>query len=479
MLMLTKTNKYFITTPIYYVNSQPHIGHAYTTVAVDVLARYHRLKGEQVFFLTGTDEHGAKIAEAAKKADQEPQEFCDQVANQFKQAWQALNIDYSYFIRTTDPTHEQGVVAFLAKLKQVGFLYEADYCGLYCVGCEKFITEKELINGQCPDHKQAPQKISEKNWFFKLKEFLPKIEKLIESDQVLIRPVNAKKEVLGLFKQGLEDFSVSRQNVSWGIKLPWDQSQTIYVWVDALLNYWTALRNKAPSPLKRGRAGKGDDPQEFWPPDLHIMAHDILKFHAVYWPAMLLAAGLALPRRIFIHGYFTINDQKMSKTLGNVIAPQELIKKFGIDATRYLLLAQFPFGNDGDISMDKLVETYNAELANGLGNLVARVAKFRIKNLELRIKHNDDERYQKLMADLDLYGVIRLAQEKIQECNSQINKIQPWKIKDKAEQEKVLKPIIKEILFINQCLAPIMSTVSQKITEIFRTGKSEILFPRI
>jgi len=472
--------KYFITTPIYYVNSQPHIGHAYTTVAADVLARYHRLMGEQVFFLTGTDEHGAKIAEATKKADQKPQEFCDQVANQFKQAWQALNIDYSYFIRTTDPAHEQGVVAFLAKLKQVGFLYEADYCGLYCVGCEKFITEKELINGQCPDHKQAPQKISEKNWFFKLKEFLPKIEKLIESDQLLIRPVNAKKEVLGLFKQGLEDFSVSRQNVLWGIKLPWDKSQTIYVWVDALLNYWTALRNKAPSPPERGRAGKGDDPQEFWPPDLHIMAHDILKFHAIYWPAMLLAVGLELPRQIFIHGYFTINGQKMSKTLGNVIAPQELIKKFGVDATRYLLLAQFPFGNDGDISMDKLVETYNAELANGLGNLVARTAKFKIKSSKLKVEESEDHlRYEKLMDSLDLYGVIKLAQEKIQECDGQINKIQPWKIKDKTEQEKVLKPIIKEILFISQCLAPIMPTVSQKITEIFKTGQTAILFPRI
>jgi len=491
-------NKFFITTPIYYVNSQPHIGHAYTTVAVDVLARYHRLKGEQVFFLTGTDEHGAKICQAAQKAGHQEQKFCDLISEQFKQVWRALNIDYSYFIRTTDREHEKGVVEFLTQLKDEGFLYEADYGGLYCVGCEKFMTEKELIDGRCPDHQREPEKISEKNWFFKLKEFLPRIEKLITDDQILIQPANAKKEVLGLFKQGLEDFSVSRQNVSWGIKLPWDQSQTIYVWVDALLNYWTALQNNNTVILngaQRSEESQGlndniqgsfvgsrspqDDLRHFWPPDLHIMSHDILKFHAVYWPAMLLAAGLALPRQIFIHGYFTINGQKMSKTIGNVIVPQELIKKFGVDATRYLLLAQFPFGNDGDISLDRMIETYNAHLANGLGNLVARVAKFGFKIQDSRFKNNSEEQYQKLMADLDLYGVVKLAQEKIQECDGQINKIQPWKIKDKPEQEKVLKPIIKEILFISRCLAPIMLTTSQKIVEIFKTGQSEILFPRI
>ncbi|MEK7104134.1 MAG: methionine--tRNA ligase, partial [Patescibacteria group bacterium] len=321
--------KIYLTTPIYYVNSRPHIGHAYATLAVDVLARYYRSLGKEVFFLTGTDEHGAKIFEAAQKANKTPQEFCDEISGLFKTAWQNLNIDYSYFIRTTDKNHEEKVTEFLNVLKNNGYLYEGEYAGKYCVGCEKFVTDKDLIDGKCPDHKCEPQDVSEENWFFKLRQLLPKIQELIEQDKILIRPEKAKSEVLGVIKQGLDDISISRKTVSWGVKLPWEESQTVYVWVDALLNYWTALQN----------LGK----TEFWPVDLHLVGRDILKFHCIFWPALLLAyygedAIGQLPKQIFCHGYFTIDGQKMSKTIGNVVDPNDLIKKYGVDATRYLLL---------------------------------------------------------------------------------------------------------------------------------------------
>lgn len=352
--------KFYLTTPIYYVNARPHIGHAYTTLAADVIARFRKMAGDDVFFLAGTDEHGAKVAEAARAAGKPPQKFADEVADEFQLAWKNLGIEYSDFIRTTEPRHEQGAAAFLSLLKDKGALYEGEYRGLYCTGCENFITEKELADGLCPIHKKAPEQVAEKNLFFKLADYLSKVEELIKEDKILIRPDFAKKEALGLVKQGLADFSVSREKVKWGIKLPWDSSQTIYVWVEALLNYITG----------RGYPKLAKDS---WPADLQLIGKDILKFHAIFWPAMLLAAGLEPPRQLFAHGYFTIDGEKMSKTLGNVIDPNALVKEYGADAARYLLLSQFPFGQDGDIKAERFKEQYNADLANGLGNLVSRV----------------------------------------------------------------------------------------------------------
>ncbi len=305
-----------ITTPIYYVNDKPHIGHAYTTLAVDVLTRFFRLRKKEVFFLTGTDEHGAKIAQTAKALGITPKELCDKNSELFKEAWKNLGIKYDYFIRTTDKRHEEAVKKFVAKLKDKNAIYEKEYTGLYCTGCEKFLTEKELVDGLCPDHKTRPEKISEKNYFFKLKDYLQKVESLIKNNKLKIGPENAKKETLGLFKQSLEDFSVSRQKVEWGIDLPFDTNQTVYVWVDALLNY---------------RTGDGSKTFEnYWKNGIviHLLAKDILKFHAIYWPAMLLAADEKVPDEEFIHGFFTINGQKMSKTLGNIIDPNDLVKKF-------------------------------------------------------------------------------------------------------------------------------------------------------
>ncbi|NIN00885.1 MAG: methionine--tRNA ligase [candidate division Zixibacteria bacterium] len=362
-----------VTTPIYYVNDKPHIGQAYTTVAADVLARFHRAGGEETFFLTGTDEHGSKVEETAKSLGKTPRELCDLNVEHFKKAWKSLDISYDYFVRTTDARHEKAVEKLLSLLYKATaengekVIYAGEYTGLYCVGCEKFITEKELVDGLCPDHLQPPKKVTEKNYFFRLSSYLKQVEKLIREDKLSISPEERKKETLGLFKQGLEDFSISREKVAWGIPLPFDPKQNAYVWVDALPNYISAV-------------GYGDDSEQFkrwWKEGrvVHLIGKDILKFHAIFWPGILLASKENPPDQIFIHGFFTIDGQKMSKTLRNVISPEFLVNRYGPDGTRYLLLTQFPFGQDGDIQVGRFAEKYNADLANDLGNLVSRTLK--------------------------------------------------------------------------------------------------------
>ncbi|MDP2934618.1 MAG: methionine--tRNA ligase [bacterium] len=471
-------NKILITTPIYYVNDKPHWGHAYTTVAADVLTRFFRIQGNEVFFLTGTDEHGAKVAESAEKLGKNPKVLCDDNSEAYKIAWEKLGIEYDYFIRTTDKIHEEKVVEFLKELKDKNAVYEKEYEGLYCVGCEKFLTEKDLVDGKCPDHKTEPKKIAEKNYFFKLTNYLGKIEKLISKDQLLIQPEIAKKEVLGLFKQRLEDFSISRQKekVRWGIDLPFGENQTVYVWVDALLNYCTGNGTKEfDTYWEKGKV-------------IHVLGKDILKFHAIFWPAMLLAAGKNIPQREFIHGFFTFNGQKMSKTIGNVIDPSEIVDKFGVDATRYLLLSQFPFGQDGDVKKEKFVEKYNSDLANGLGNLVARVLtlanKYGIKDgksekeIEKRIK-GVKEVYEKDMQDFRLFEALEEIWKLIGFCDKYIEENKPWQITDKKKLETVLSNLLYCISEIADLIAPFLPETSEKIKNQLKTGKSEILFPRL
>lgn len=360
----------YITTPIYYVNDKPHIGHAYTTVVADYLVRANRVLGRRAFFLTGTDEHGARIAEVAAKNNMTPQQWCDEHSAKFSEAWSRLAIVPDGFIRTTDQRHERGVTRMLQRLKEAHgpdgqpVVYEGEYTGLYCMGCEKFITEKELVDGHCPLHPEPPRRLTERNYFFRLSSFLPVLEDRIKEGGIAILPEERRREVLGLFKQGLEDFSISREKVSWGIPLPFDPTQNAYVWVDALPNYITAI-------------GYGDDPDQFtaWWQDaqiVHLLGKDILKFHAIYWPAMLMAVGEKVPDTLFIHGYFTVNGQKMSKSFGNVIDPNEMVLQFGADGTRHLLLTQFQFGQDGDVKADEFIRQFNADLANDLGNLVSR-----------------------------------------------------------------------------------------------------------
>ncbi|MFH1667439.1 MAG: class I tRNA ligase family protein [Candidatus Komeilibacteria bacterium] len=470
--------KFYITTPIYYVNDEPHIGHAYTTIVGDVLARYHRQIGDQVFYLTGTDEHGAKIAESAAKKNMAPQDFCDQNALKFQETWQALNISNDQFIRTTDKRHEDAVVTIFQTLYDRGFLEEREYEGMYCVGCEKFLNTRDLVDGKCPDHKRIPEIIKEKNWFFKLEQFLPKIEELVRQDKIEILPPSRQNEVLGLIREGvMKDFSVSRQKsqVSWGIELPFDRDQISYVWIDALSNYITAI----------GYPVRQDKFEEWWPADLHLMAQDILKFHTIYWPAILMALDLPLPKTMFIHGFFTINGEKMSKSLGNVIKPQVLVDKFGADAARYLLLSQFPFGQESDIREDIFVERYNADLANGYGNAVARVTNLIEKN-KLQIKLNKDmswldslaEEYNSYRFDL----VLNKIQSKLQELDGYITKTMPWKVTNTSELITILSNAANELWMVSQALLPFMPNIAQQVIgtlEADQIVKAPPLFPRI
>lgn len=477
-------NKFYITTPIYYVNDKPHIGHAYTTIVADVLARYWRDKigKDNVYFLTGTDEHGLKVAEVAKKNKLTPQEFTDQISQEFKNAWKNLNISYDDFIRTTEARHKKIVINILNKLKDSDALYEADYSGLYCVGCEKFLNPSELVDGLCPDHRRVPETVTEKNWFFKLSDYLPKIKKDIESGNLVIYPETRKNEVLGLLsKQDLPDFSISRstKSVPWGVDLPWDSTQKAYVWVDALSNYITALG------FPDGKLYKN-----FWPVDIQVMALDILKFHAVYWPAILMALNISLPKKLAIHGFFTINGQKMSKTLGNVVSPQELVDKYGAEATKYLILSQFSFGQESDIKVSDFTTKYNADLVNGLGNLVNRVTKMiedyqagqinKLKKIDFINQVNqkiEDLKFREAL--LDIWQVI-------QESNSLIDQTKPWELYKNNEQEKlsaILQTLSDNLYSIALALQPFMPQTSDKISKIMTAKKItkpvDILFNRI
>ena len=475
---------FYITTPIYYVNDVPHIGHAYTTIAADVLSRFYRMAGRETYFLTGTDEHGTKVAEAARKAGLTPQEFCDRIVEKFKVVWKNLDIDYDYFIRTTSKRHEEGVQKFLSVLNEAktddgrDVIYSDYYEGLYCTGCEKFITEKDLVDGVCPDHKIPPEKLREKNYFFRLTAFADKLRNLIETNELQILPEERRREVLGLLKQDLPDFSISRERVEWGVRLPFDESQITYVWIDALLNYITAI-------------GYGDNPDSFgkwWgqSESVHLMAKDILKFHCLYWPAMLMAAGEKLPDTMFLHGFFTVDGEKMSKTLGNQIDPNEMVAEFGPDGARYLLLTQYPFGVDGDIQASRFVQQYNSDLANDLGNLVSRVAKMVQVNFDGRLPapHEGIEGLDELMTQSEaLPGVIyehiknlRLshavndAMNLVRAANKFFNDTAPWKLAKVGKTEElggILYACCELIRIVATLLYPVMPSKMKEIRSVF------------
>ena len=361
---MTGEGNYYVTTPIYYVNGSPHLGHAYSTIAADVLARHMRQRGRDVFFLTGTDEHGEPVAAAAEAEGITPQELADRNAPAFKKMVERVEASNDFFIRTTDPGHVERVQEIVQRVHDNGFVYEGSYEGWYCERCADFKTEVELAEGDtCPIHKTGLVREKEENWFFRLSAFQDDLEKLYEEHPDFVAPDFRRNEALAFIKQGLRDVSLSRPKLTWGIPVPWDEDQVMYVWFDALLNYVTAL----------GYAREGEDLTEaFWPAQMHVLAKDILKFHAVYWPAFLMAAGLPVPERMYIHGYLLLEGHKMSKSLGNTLDPDEVMDRFGADALRYYLMREVSFGQDGQVSPEGFETRYETELANDYGNLASR-----------------------------------------------------------------------------------------------------------
>ena len=356
--------KFSATTPIYYVNAKPHLGHAYTTIVADAVSRWHRLLGEEVHLLTGTDEHGLKIQQAADAAGVSPKEFADSIAPLFAQAWDRLNITHDDFIRTTEPRHAAGVKKLLQACYDAGDIEADMYRGQYCVACEAYFIEEELVEGKCPIHMKETTYVEEENYFFRLSRFEDRLLKWYEDHPTAITPGFRMNEVLGFIKGGLNDFSVSRKTLTWGIPLPWDPSHVAYVWFDALANYITAV-------------GYGTDDKAFaenWPVDYHFIGKDIIRFHCVYWPAMLMSAGIEPPKGWAVGGWLLVDGEKMSKTTGNVVNPLDLIDVVGVDGFRYYVLAETTYGNDGDFSDEGLIKRFNSDLANNLGNLAARVA---------------------------------------------------------------------------------------------------------
>ena len=461
--------KFYITTAIYYPNDIPHIGHAYTTIAADILARWHRLKGEDVFFLTGTDEHGKKIEQAAKKKGKKPKEFVDSLIPKFKDAWKKLNINYDRFIRTTDKDHEAIVKKILQEVYDKGDIYKGKYEGYYCTGCEAYYTEKDLIAGGCPIHKTKIEKLKEETYFFKLSKYQNKLLNFYKKNPEFISPKERKKEIINRVKEGLKDLSISRASFDWGIELPFDKKHVCYVWFDALFNYYSATRQK----------GK----EKFWPADVHLIGKDILWFHCVYWPAFLLSAGIKLPEKVFAHGWWTFDKEKISKSRGKVINVDELIDIAGVDSARYFLFRETPFGQDGDFSEQALIERHNGELANKLGNLVSRVAglierrgvekcenklikKLKIKKIE---KHFENFELDKVLNEIFAF---------IDTCNEYVQSKKPWETKDK----KVLYELKESILKIAELLWPFIPESAEKIKKQFsakKIKKGEILFRKI
>lgn len=366
---------FYLTTPLYYVNDVPHIGHAYTTIAADVLARWKRLSGQNVFFLTGTDEHGAKIAKAAEDNGQTPREFVDRIASEWKKTWTTLGISFDDFIRTSEERHTVVVQRVFEKLKGTGDIYKGSYEGWYCLHDETYYAESELVDKKCPTCGRPVQKLKEDSYFFKLSKYEQRLLDHYAAHPEFLSPKFRSSEIINFVKSGLKDLSVSRTRVSWGVPIPSDPSHTVYVWFDALLNYISAAGYSAVD-------GQNDGRFDMWPADVHIVGKEIFRFHTVIWPAMLMALGLPLPKKVFAHGWWTVEGTKMSKSLGNVVDPNKMSAIYGTDAFRYFLLREVSFGSDGDFSEKMLLTRYNSELANNLGNLLSRTTTLLVKNFD-------------------------------------------------------------------------------------------------
>jgi methionyl-tRNA synthetase len=480
-------NKYYLTTAIPYVNGKPHIGHALEYVIADSIHRYHELVGDETRIVSGADENALKNVQAAEKAGASVQEFLDTNSKGFEKFYKLLEIDLDEFRRGTDEKYHWPGVQKLWKLaSNAGDIYKKKYKGLYCVGCESFKTEKDLVKGKCPDHDKAPEEIEEENYFFRLSKYQDELHKLIESDEYKIVPQKRKNEILSFIKDGLEDFSVSRSNErarGVGVPVPGDDTQKIYVWFDALNIYQTG-------------SGYGYDEElwkKWWPADLHVIGKDIIRFHAVYWPAILLSAGLPLPKSLLVHGFISSGGRKMSKSIGNVIDPYEIIEKYGVEALRYYLLAKIPTLDDGDFTLDSFEQVYQADLANGLGNLVARVAGLAV-NSNIQIPHrrqgsgglaNSKLNFSKKVEDAIQNYKLNIALESIWEnirgADKLINEKEVWKLEGK-DKENVLIDLVSTLRQIAIDLKPFLPETAEKIEEQFKSPQiksAKPLFPRL
>lgn len=435
---------FYVTTPIYYVNDVPHIGHAYTTLAADVLARYRKLRGYDVYFLTGTDEHGQKVEKAANAAGETPLELADRVVKRFQALWEKLDISYDDFIRTTQERHKKSVSYLFEKVLAQGDIYLGEYEDWYCTPCETFWTETQLIDSKCPDCNRPTEKLKEESYFFRMSKYQEQLLAHIEANPDFIQPKSRRNEILSFVKEGLRDLSVSRTSFTWGIPVPGNERHVIYVWFDALANYITALGY----PDESGNFGT------YWPVDAHLIGKDILRFHAVYWPTFLMAAGLPLPKKVFAHGWWTVEGQKMSKSLQNVVEPNMLIDRYGVDAIRYFLLREVPFGLDGDFSHTALVHRINSDLANDLGNLLNRSTAMINKYFDGVVRapgeltaidaaHREKteamvRQVETLMGELAFSKALQAIWEVISAGNKYIDETAPWTLaKDPAQHERL------------------------------------------
>jgi methionyl-tRNA synthetase len=462
---------FYVTTPIYYVNAAPHLGHAYTTIAADVMARHHRQRGEEVFFLTGTDEHGEPVADAAHALGVEPQQLADRNAERFKALAPLIEATNDFFIRTTDPQHEAKVQEVLSRVKENGFVYEGTYEGWYCPRCADFKAENDIDEGNlCPIHHIELTREREENYFFRLSSFQEALERLYAEREDFVAPRTRYNEALSFIRSGLRDVPLTRHKLTWGVQVPWDHEHVFYVWFDALLNYYTAL----------SYARDGEElTDRFWPASYHLVAKDILRFHAVYWPALLMAAGLELPEHIFVHGYLLMEGEKMSKSLGNVLDPFEVIDRFGPDALRFYLLRDVPFGQDGSVSTASFELRYETELANELGNLASRtiamVLRYRdgqVPSGELDPQLSADfaglpERVSALLDRAELTAALDEIWQRVRRLNRYVEEQAPWllaKEEGRAQDlDRVLRTLVEGLRSVTVLLWPYIPASAERL----------------
>jgi methionyl-tRNA synthetase len=466
---------FYVTTPIYYVNDVPHIGHAYTTVAADILARFKRLEGYQVFFLTGTDEHGQKVEKAAQERGVDPKTHCDETVKRFQSLWKRLNISNNDFIRTTEDRHKKVVQKILQDLYDRGEIYQDDYQGWYCVPCERFWTEKDLTEGKCPDCLRPVSEISEKNYFFRMSKYQSWLIEHIEKNERFILPLSRRNEILGFLRAPLDDLCISRpkRRLNWGIEIPFDRDYVTYVWFDALINYVTGI----------GYGSGGNSFSGFWSGVVHLIGKDILTTHTVYWPTMLKGIGLDPPQTVFAHGWWTVEGKKMSKSLQNVVEPNLLINTYGVDAVRYFLMREVPFGMDGDFSHSAMIHRINGDLANDLGNLFSRTLSMvvryfggvlpnpsHLQEVDRRLQAISERvlsQVSEQMNDLALNKALASIWEVVSAANKYVDETAPWSLakeeKDRPRLGTVLYHALESVRIIALLLAAFMPSTSEKM----------------